>query len=139
MSTPNLDDRIAAFLNGAPHAVVGASENRSKYGNKIFRCYLQHDRDVFPVNPKSKTIEQQQAYASLKEIPGPVHGVSIITPPSVTEDVIAEAVELGILNVWMQPGAESEAAVQRAQQAGMNVIAGDACLLVVLGYRDDWP
>ena len=67
-----------------------------------------------------------------------VHGVSIITPPEVTNQVIEEIIELGIEHVWMQPGAESPWAIARAKEAGINCIAGGACLLVVLGYKDNW-
>ena len=67
-----------------------------------------------------------------------VHGVSIITPPDVTNKIIEEVIELGIKHVWMQPGAESPWAITRAKEAGINCIAGGACLLVVLGYKDSW-
>jgi uncharacterized protein len=60
----------------------------------------------------------------------------VITPPPVTEKVVEEAGRLGIRHVWMQPGAESEAAVRRARELGINVISGGPCLLVVLGFRE---
>ena len=63
--------------------------------------------------------------------------ISVITPPPVTEKVVAEAVELGIQNIWLQPGAESDQAIAQAEAAGVNLIAGGPCLLVALAYRDD--
>ena len=125
------------FLAGDSFAVVGASTNRAKYGNKVLRSYLQNGRKVFPVNPKANEVEGLQAYPDLKSLPEKVHGVSIITPPAITEQVVAEALELGIQHIWMQPGAESEKAVDTARQAGANVIAGDACVLVVQGYHEE--
>ena len=63
--------------------------------------------------------------------------MSIITPPPVTERIIAEAAALGIEHIWMQPGAESEAAIDLAQQANMNVLAGGPCILVALRFREE--
>lgn len=136
MQRSDLQSRIESFLAGSAFAVVGASTDRSKYGNKVLRCYVQNGRTAFPVNPTMTEVEGLKAYANLKALPEPVHGISIITPPRVTERVIEEAGELGIKHVWMQPGAESAKAVQRAEELGMSVIAGGACVLVVLGYRE---
>ena len=127
---------MAAFLAGGPHAVVGASRDRDKYGNKVLRCYLQHGRRVFPVNPQAAQIEGLAAYGDLGTLPEPVHGISVITPPRISEWVIEQAAALGIEQVWMQPGAESIAAIARAEAAGMSVIADGSCILVELGYAD---
>ena len=127
---------MAAFLAGGPHAVVGASRDRDKYGNKVLRCYLQHGRRVFPVNPQSGQIEGLAAYGDLGTLPEPVHGISVITPPRISEWVIEQAAALGIEQVWMQPGAESIAAIARAEAAGMSVIADGSCILAELGYAD---
>lgn len=135
---PTLDvqSRIDAFLNGTPHAVAGASQDRAKYGNKVLRCYMQHGRRVFPVNPTLAQVEGLPAFATLASLPEPVHGLSIITPPPITERLVADAGRLGIRHIWMQPGAESRAAIAAAEGFGMNVIAGGPCILVVLGYTD---
>ena len=127
---------MAAFLAGGPHAVVGASRDRDKYGNKVLRCYLQHGRRVFPVNPQAAQIEGLAAYADLGTLPEPVHGISVITPPRISEWVIEQAAALDIERVWMQPGAESIAAIARAEAAGMSVIADGSCILVEWGYAD---
>ena len=130
----DLQQQIDRFLDGSPHAVVGASADRDKYGNKVLRAYLQTDRPAFPVNPNATMIEGLEAFDDLKELPQPIHGISIITPPPVTEGVVRQAVELGIQHIWIQPGAESEAAIAHA--SGVNLIAGGPCLLVALRYRD---
>jgi predicted CoA-binding protein len=90
---------------------------------------------VYPVNPTADEVEGVRAYPDLESLPEPVHGISIVTPPSVTESVVEQAARLGIRNVWMQPGAESDAAVARAEELGLNVISGGPCALVVMGYR----
>lgn len=129
-------DPVQQFLAQRRFAVVGASTDRAKYGNKVLRCYQQHGKDAVPVNPKDAIVEGRRAYASLAAIPQKPDAVSIITPPKVTEAVVEEAGKLGVKHVWMQPGAESDAAVAKARALGMNVIAGGPCLLVVLGFRE---
>ncbi len=129
-------EKTEQFLRGDAFAVVGASQDRAKYGNKVLRAYLQQGRTVYPVNPKAAEVEGLPAFKRLSDLPSPVHGVSIITPPEETEGVVDEALALGVGHIWMQPGAESGPAVARAAAAGANVIAGDACVLVVLGYRE---
>ena len=133
----SLQDQIEQFLAGQPHAVVGASVSREKYGNKVLRAYLQRSRPVFVVHPSATQIEGVTTYPSLRDLPEPCHGISIITPPLITEQVIEQAGELGVRHIWLQPGAESEQAVERAKHYGMNIIAGGPCLLVVLGFREE--
>ena len=128
--------RIREFLAGEVYAVVGASSDRSKYGNKVLRCYVQNGRRAIPVNPRARTVEGIAAVADLVSLPEPVHGVSIITPPEITERIVEEAAAAGLRRLWMQPGAESARAVRRAEELGLSVIAGGPCLLVSLGYRE---
>jgi predicted CoA-binding protein len=93
--------------------------------------------EAVPVNPNADEVEGAKAYPNLASIPGGIHGVSIITPPPVTERVVSEAIERGIKHIWKQPGAESDAAISAAEAAGLNVIAGGPCVLVSLRYRGD--
>ena len=92
--------------------------------------------DVYPINPRADEIEGIKAYADLKSLPTVPHGISIITPPAITESVIDEALELGIGHIWIQPGAEHQGAIEEARNAGANVIAHGACILVVGGYTE---
>ena len=128
--------RIREFLAGEVYAVVGASNDRAKYGNKVLRSYLQKGLRAIPVNPKGRSVEGIAAVPDLASLPEPVHGVSIITPPEITERVVEEAAAAGVKRLWMQPGAESARAVRRAEELGLSVIAGGPCLLVSLGYRE---
>ncbi len=132
----SIQDTIKAFMAEGPWAVVGASPDRSKYGNKVLRCYQQHGMEVHPVNPKATEIEGLKAYATLADLPVEVKGISIITPPPVTEQVVEAAAAAGVKRIWMQPGAESLAAVQRAEALGLDVIWGGPCILVVAGYHE---
>ena len=131
----DIGTRIDTFLEAPVFAVVGASRDRSKYGNKVLRCYLQNNRSAHPINPRGGDIEGLPAYPSMQAVPDPVESVSIITPPHVTETIVEDAHQAGVQNLWMQPGAESPAAIQRAEELGLNFIADGSCLLVVLGFK----
>jgi predicted CoA-binding protein len=131
-----VQQNIDTFLEAGAFAVVGASVVRSKYGNKVLRCYQQHGRVVYPINARAAEVEGLKAYPSLASLPVPVKAISVITPPAITEQVVQEAAAAGVTHIWMQPGAESDVAIRAAESQGMSVIAGGPCLLVVLGYRD---
>jgi len=135
MTEPRDGDSIAEFLSGRAFAVVGASRDRSKYGNRVLRAYLDAGKTAYPVNPREEEIEGLPSYPDLASLPGDVHGVSIITPPAVTETIVEQAAQAGIERVWMQPGAESDEAVRTAQSRGLEVIAAGPCVLVELGRR----
>ncbi|HEY3320437.1 MAG TPA: CoA-binding protein [Planctomycetota bacterium] len=133
MST--LDDQIEEFLSARHFAVAGASDNPEKYGHKCFAALQNSGRNVYPIHPVAQTVLGQAAFTSLSAIPQPVESLSIVTSPAVTEKLVDEAIAAGVKNIWMQPGAESPAAVEKATQAGLNVISGGPCLLVTLATR----
>ncbi len=131
-----MTEAIETFFKSEAFGVVGASEDRSKYGNKVLRCYLQNRKTAIPVNPKVASVEGIATVAAVSDLPDNVKSISIITPPAVTEKVVEAALARGITSIWMQPGAESDAAIERCTAAGINLIADHSCLLVVLGYKD---
>jgi predicted CoA-binding protein len=132
----SVTDRIQSFLASSSFAVVGASIDRSKYGNKVLRCYQQHGKEVYPINARASEVEGLKAYPSLAALPVKVQAISVITPPAVTEQVVREAAAAGVQHIWMQPGAESDEAIRTAESLGLSVIAGGPCLLVVMGYHE---
>ncbi len=134
--TETIAARIALFLERGPFAVVGASRSRAKYGNKVLRAYLRKGIEAYPVNPNAEEVEGRRAYPDLASVPDRVRAISVITPPAVTERIVEQAAEAGVELVWMQPGAESPAAVRRAEELGLEVIADGSCLLVVTGFRE---
>jgi predicted CoA-binding protein len=134
MNTPELID---IFLDAEAYGVVGASANRDKYGNKVLRCYRQNGYRVIPVNPKEKEIEGMPCVASVMDLPDEVKSISVITPPAITEKVVELAASKGIKNIWMQPGAQSDRAVELCRQNGINAIADGSCILVVLRYHEE--
>lgn len=131
----NLDQKLDAFFTASAYAVVGASNNPAKYGLRCYQSYLENGLKAYPVNRREDRVLGNQAYKKLAELPETCQSISIITPPPVTEMVVEEAIACGVKNIWMQPGAESAAAVKMAEDAGLNVISGGPCLMVVLSYR----
>ena len=128
--------KIKDFLAAGPYAVVGASTVREKYGNKVLRTYLQRGLEVYAVHPREKVIEGLDTVPDIESLPDDVRGLSIITPPAITEKLVLEAAEKGIKRLWMQPGAESDKAIADAEALGLTVISGGPCLLVALGFRE---
>lgn len=131
-----LDCQIDQFLAAKAFGVAGASDDKHKYGHKVYVCYLQNQHKAYPINPNVETVLGNQAYPNVSSLPEKVESISIITPPHVTDRVVDDAIAAGVKNIWMQPGAESRAAIGKAKQAGLNVISGGPCLLVVMGYRE---
>lgn len=131
-----IDQQIEQFLQAPMFGVVGASSQRDKYGNKVLRCYQQNDRPAIPVHPSETSIEGVDCVAAVAELPDGVKSISVVTPPRVTEKVVEQAAAKGIENIWMQPGAESPAAVSFCREQGLNVIADGSCVLVVLGWHE---
>lgn len=130
------NDSVERFLAVGSFAVVGASSNRDKYGNKVLRCYQQHDLPVVGVNPRLDECEGAKCYPAIDQIPGEPRAVSVVAPPAFAKDVVAAAHRAGVKHLWFQPGAEESDAIAEAQRLGIEVIAHGACVLVVLGFRD---
>ena len=129
-------NNIEVFLNARTFAVAGASQDQSKYGNKVFRAIIASGRTVYPLNPTSPEVEGHPAFASIADIPVATESLSIVTPPHVTCQVIQQAILAGVKNIWMQPGAEDDQASQAAREAGLNVIDDGSCILVLLAREN---
>lgn len=129
------EKKIQQFFTSSAYGVAGASNNRDKFGNKVLRAYLQHNKTAYPINPNEKTVEGVACVAKIADLPGDVNSISIITPPPITEKIMQQAIDKGIKHVWMQPGAESDAAISLGEKHGINVIAKGPCILIVLGFH----
>jgi hypothetical protein len=111
-------------------AVVGASNDPSKYGNVIVRDLARKGYTVLPVNPKEKEIAGLPAYPDLASVPGPVHLVNVVTPPEVTRRILDEAAHLGLPAVWLQDGSYDDDALAVAAAAPYKTVY-EACIMVV--------
>ena len=131
-----MDSQLKKFFESKAFGVVGASSNREKYGNKVLRCYKQHNLNVVPINPNEIEVEGLKCVSHVSQLPPDVKSLSIITPPKVTENIVEQAIAAGIENIWMQPGAQSPLAIEKCLENKINVIADGICVLVVLGYSE---
>ena len=109
--------------------IVGATDDTSKYGSVIYRDLKRKGFEVYPVNPHRATVDGDPAFASLADLPAPPTIVSIVVPPPATLQVLAACRELGLANVWVQPGAESPEVLAYLQEHGFNYMA-NACIMV---------
>src|SRR5471032_961175 len=112
-------------------AVIGASNNRSKFGNRAVRAFRQQGYTVIPINPHEAEVEGLKAYASVLDVPGTIDMASIYLPPEIGEQVIEEIAKKGIAEVWINPGAESEALIARARALQIQPIV--ACSIISIG------
>ncbi len=110
-------------------AVVGATDNPSKYGHIIYKDLKQKGFTVYPVNPKASTVDGDKAYTSVAEISEKPTIVNIVVPPKVALGVIRQCEELGLMNVWLQPGAESPENLAFLEERPFNYLA-NACIMV---------
>ena len=105
-------------------AVVGASEDRAKFGNKAVRAFRQAGHEVAPINPRcagaAGRIEGLPAYASIADVPGRVDVATLYVHPAVGERVIEEIAARGVRELWVNPGAESDALLRRAEALGLD-------------------
>lgn len=110
-------------------AILGASRDPEKYGNKSVRAHLATGYRVFPINPKADEIEGLEVYRSLSDLPvDSVDRVSVYLPPHIGITMLPEIQAVNPGELWLNPGSESDEFIQAAESAGLNVIV--ACSIV---------
>jgi predicted CoA-binding protein len=114
-------------------AVIGASNNPRKFGNRAVRAYRQQGYTVVPINPHEREIEGLKAYASVLDVPGPIDMASFYVHPEVGEQIIGDVAQKGIPEVWLNPGAESDALIARAEALQLRPIV--ACSIMAIGQN----
>ena len=112
-------------------AVIGASNNRRKFGNRALRAYRDQGYTVVPINPHEQEVEGLKSYASVLDVPGPIDMASFYVPPEIGEEIIGEMARKQIAEVWLNPGAESDELIARAHALSIKPIV--ACSIVALG------
>ena len=114
-------------------AIIGASSAREKFGNKAVRAYLRQGWTVYPVNPNEREVEGLPTYPSITDIPGPVTRATLYLPPEVGLRVLDAIKAKGVEELYVNPGAESDELLARAEAMGLNTIW--ACSIVEIGER----
>jgi uncharacterized protein len=114
-------------------AVIGASTDRRKFGNKAVRAFAQAGYTVLPINPTHDVVEGEKAYATIEEAPRGVDMVTMYVRPEVGITLLDGIAASGVGEIWLNPGAESPAVVARAQELGLNPI--QACSIIGIGQH----
>ena len=112
-------------------AVVGASSDRSKFGNKALRAFQAEGHTVIPINPNEREVEGLKTYASVLDVPEPIDMATVYVQPEVALDLLAEFEQKQIPEIWINPGAESAELVAEAKKRKLNII--QACSIVAIG------
>jgi predicted CoA-binding protein len=123
------EEDIKSFLSRKSIAVVGASRDKSKYGNIAYQTLKSLGYRVFPVNPNAKSVAGDDCYPNLRSIPERIEAVLIVVQPENTEEIIREAAEVGVHHIWMQPGAESETAIRFCEEKKLCAVY-NSCILI---------
>jgi predicted CoA-binding protein len=112
-------------------AVVGASSDRNKFGNKALRAFQAEGYTVVPINPNEREVEGLTTYASVLDVPGAIDMATVYVQPDVGLRLLPEFEQKQIPEIWINPGAESDELLTDARRRKLNVIA--ACSIVGIG------
>jgi len=112
-------------------AVVGASSNRGKFGNKALRAFKAEGYTVVPVNPNEAEVEGMKTYATVLDVPQHIDMATVYVPPDIGITLLPQFAQKGIPEIWMNPGAESDELLAEARRLELNVIA--ACSIIGIG------
>ena len=112
-------------------AVVGASSDRSKFGNKALRAFQAEGYRVIPINPNEPEVEGLATYASVLDVPEPIEMATVYVQPAVTLGLLDEFQRKKIPEIWINPGAEDAAVIEEARRRKMKLIF--ACSIVGIG------
>lgn len=111
-------------------AIIGASNDRRKYGNIALRAFRQQGYDVVPINPHETTVEGHRAYPSILDVPGVVDEATLYVPGDIGLTVIEDVAKKGVRRVWLNPGADDPRVVARARALGLDTVV--ACSIVAV-------
>jgi hypothetical protein len=112
-------------------AVIGASSDRRKFGNKAVRAFAASGWRVFPVNPKEEVVEGLKAYPDLAAVPGLLDAITLYLPPPVVLKLLPAIAERGAREVWFNPGTADEAV--SAEASRLKIAASHGCSIVAIG------
>ena len=114
-------------------AVVGASRDRHKFGNKAVRAFRDAGHTVIPINPHESNVEGLPTYASVLDVPGPIDMATVYVQPDVALRLLDEFERKNIPEIWLNPGADDDDILAEARRRRLNVIA--ACSIIGVGKR----
>ncbi|MBI4484770.1 MAG: CoA-binding protein [Acidobacteria bacterium] len=112
-------------------AVIGASSDRRKFGNRAVRAFRHQGYTVIPINPHEGQVEGLKTFASVLDVPGPIDMASVYVPPEIGERLMDEIARKKIPEVWLNPGADGDAVIARARALQIQPII--ACSIMAIG------
>ena len=112
-------------------AIIGASADRDKFGNKAVRAFRAQGFTVIPINPTETEVEGERAYPSVLDYPGKIDEASVYVPPAIGLGVMDQLKEKGVPVVWLNPGADGPDVVRRARELGLDTRV--ACSILAVG------
>ena len=112
-------------------AIIGASGNRRKFGNKALRAFERNGYTVLAINPNEPQVEGHKTYPTVLDVPGPIDMATVYVPADAGVKVMEDIAKKMIPEVWLNPGADEYEVVARARELGLNVI--QACSIVGIG------
>ena len=113
-------------------AVIGASADRSKFGNKAVRALLRAGHEVFPVNPHETSIEGLRCYRAISDIPGKLDAATLYVQPGIGESLSLSIIAKGVRLVYLNPRAQSAALIAAFEKAGIEVKC--ECTILAMGF-----
>ena len=112
-------------------AVIGASSNREKFGNKALRAFAQRGYTVVPINPTEAEVEGHRAFASVLDVPGTIDMATLYVPAPVGVRVMDDLVKKGVAEVWLNPGADDRTVIEKARSLGLKTV--QHCSIIAIG------
>ena len=112
-------------------AVIGASSNRDKFGNKALRAFASKGYTVYPINPTESDVEGHKAFRSVLDVPGPIEMATIYVPAAIGVAVMDDIAKKGIPEVWLNPGADAPQVVEKARSLGLKTVRH--CSIIAIG------
>lgn len=112
-------------------AIIGASSNRAKFGNKALRAFEKQGFRVIAINPNEREVEGHTTYASVLDVPEPIDMATVYVPGHIGVRVMDDLARKGVGEVWLNPGADDDAVIARAKQLGLKTII--ACSVIGIG------
>ena len=112
-------------------AVIGASSNRDKFGNKALRAFATRGYRVIPINPTEPEVEGHKTFKSVLDVPDRIDLATIYVPAAVGVKVLDDVAKKGIAEVWLNPGADDRSVVQRARELGLKTV--QTCSILAIG------
>jgi len=116
-------------------AIIGASTDRAKFGNKAVRAFVAQGYTVYPVNPKETEIEGIPAFKGIRDVPVRPQMISVYLPPPVLVKVLPDIAARGCDELWLNPGTESDDVLQAAGRLGLHIV--QACSIVGVGLSPE--